>query len=45
MTFLIRNRLKLTGHVWQAEESLIKKITDNKLMAKRSRGRDGTIQK
>ena len=37
--FLARKRLEWAGHVWRAEGSLIKKVTENNLTGKRPRGR------
>lgn len=37
--FLARKRLEWAGHVWRAEGSLIKKVTENHLTWKKPRGR------
>ena len=37
--FLIRKRLEWAGHVWRAEDTLIKKVTESKITGKRPRGR------
>lgn len=37
--FLVNKRLEWAGHVWEAEDSLINKDTENKPIGRRSRGR------
>jgi len=37
--FLIRKRMEWAGHVWRAEDTLIKKVTESKITGKRPRGR------
>lgn len=37
--FLNRKRLILAGHVWLAEDTLIKKVTESKITGKRPKGR------
>jgi len=37
--FLIRKRLEWAGHVWRAEDTIIKKVMESKKTGKRPRGR------